>query len=63
MGEGSHETHNDLGLCDRRRWPCSLWLDGSCAYPNSRAHRNPDPSADPDRRTYSGAIARPHTYT
>jgi hypothetical protein len=38
-----------------------MWLDGSCAYPNSRANRNPDPSADPDRRTYSGAIARPHT--
>jgi hypothetical protein len=63
MGEGRHETHNHHRHCNRRRWPRSLWLDGSYAFPNSRAHRNPDPSADPDRHTYSGAIARPHTHT
>jgi hypothetical protein len=40
-----------------------MWLDGSYAYPNSRADRNPDPSADPDRHTYSGAIASPLTHT
>jgi hypothetical protein len=34
-----------------------MWLDGSYAYPNSRAHRNPDHFA------YSGAIARPRTHT
>jgi hypothetical protein len=31
MGHNNHETHHSLRLCDRRRWPRSLWIDGSSA--------------------------------
>lgn len=62
MGEGRHETHNHHQRCDRRRWPRRLWVD---SHADCAANRHPDSSADdrPDCYTYSGAIARPDTYT
>jgi hypothetical protein len=57
MGQDSHETHNHLQLCDRRRWPRSLWVDRSyaayCAAnalagSRSSTHRNARANADRD---------------
>ncbi len=67
MGQDSHETHNHFQLCDRRRWPRSLWIDrGYAAYcatnalPSSRSdssvdtHRNA--RANADRHTDPNAL-------
>jgi hypothetical protein len=55
MGRDSHETHNHLRLCDRRRWPRSLWIDGSyaadCAS-NALARSRSDSSAVTDRNDH-----------
>ena len=41
MGQDGHETHNHLRLCDRRRWPRSMWLGSpaDCAASDTNANR------------------------
>ena len=66
MRQDSHETHTHPRLCDRRRWPRSLWIDRRCAahcatnaLASSRSNRGADSyrNARADRDTDPNALS------